>query len=328
MIFSNESNLRSVNDLQILSNQLKGMNFKEIIEEIYPSIKNIDDKGKLASYIPELATVNPDKFGIHISTIDQKHVGIGDCYEKFSVQSIAKVLSLSLAYSILGEDIWKRLGVEPSGNAFNSLVQLEVDNGIPRNPFINAGAIVISDILLSNLKHPKEDFLAFVRSISNNSEINYSSKIAESEKNVGYRNAALCNFIKSFGNIENEPADVLDFYFNLCSLEMNCKELSDLFLFLANNGRSIYDNKAILTKSQSKRINALMQTCGFYDESGEFAFKVGLPGKSGVGGGIIAIHPNQYTIAIWSPKLNTKGNSYKGMRFLEAFTTKSQLSIF
>jgi glutaminase len=302
--------------------------FKSIIEEIYHKIKVIEDKGELASYIPELAYVNVENFGIHISTLEQGNFGIGNYTDKFSIQSIAKVLSLALAYRMLGEKIWNRLGVEPSGTPFNSLVQLEVDNGIPRNPFINAGAIVISDILISNLENPKEDFLAFVRSLSNNSELNYSSSVAASEKEIGFRNVALCNFIKSFGNIENDPTKVLDFYFDLCSLEMNCQELSEAFLFLANNGCRTVDNLAILTKSQAKRINALMQTCGFYDESGEFAFKVGLPGKSGVGGGIIAVHPNQYTIAVWSPKLNKKGNSYKGMRFLEDFTTKSELSIF
>lgn len=304
------------------------MNFKEIIEEIYQKVENIDNKGELASYIPELANVDSKNFGVHISTINHLNFGIGNHLDKFSIQSISKVLSLTLAYSILGEKIWDRIGVEPSGTAFNSLIQLETDNGIPRNPFINAGAIVIADILVSNLKNPKEDFLAFVRNITNNIELNYSNKIAQSEKAVGFRNAALCNFIKSFGNIKNEPSDVLDFYFDLCSLEMNCKELSEIFLFLANNGCKIHDNKPILTKSQAKRINALMQTCGFYDESGEFAFKVGLPGKSGVGGGIIAIHPGQYAIAVWSPKLNKKGNSYKGMKFLEDFTTKSQFSIF
>ena len=304
------------------------MNWEEIIQATYEKVKNIDDKGQLASYIPELVKVDSESFGVHISTIDHINYGIGNFTEKFSIQSIVKVLSLSLAYQIVGDKIWTRLGVEPSGTAFNSLIQLEADKGIPRNPFINAGAIVISDILLSNLENPKKEFLSFIRSISNNSELNYSTEIAASEKNAGFRNVALCNFIKSFGNIHNEPSDVLDFYFDLCSLEMNCKELSELFLFLANDGRNIFDNKSILTKSQCKRVNALMQTCGFYDESGEFAFKVGLPGKSGVGGGIVAIHPNQYAIAIWSPKLNEKGNSYKGMRFLEEFTTKSQLSIF
>ena len=304
------------------------MNFEPLIREIYQKIKNIEDEGETASYIPELAQVDSGNFGVHISTINQDNFGIGNYNEKFSIQSIAKVLSLSLAYTIVGDKIWDRVGVEPSGTAFNSLIQLEADKGIPRNPFLNAGAIVISDILLSNLKNPKEDFLDFVRSISNNKTLEYSKRIAESEKTVGYRNVALCNFIKSFGTVENEPLEILDFYFDLCSLEMSCKELSEIFLYLANNGEGISSKKSILSESQSKRINALMQTCGFYDESGEFAFKVGLPGKSGVGGGIIAIHPDQYVIAVWSPKLNKKGNSYKGMKFLEEFTTKSELSIF
>ncbi len=304
------------------------MDLKEIIQEVYDHINSLEDEGTLPSYIPELANVDSELFAVHISTMEGMHFGIGDWQDKFSIQSIAKVLSLSLAYGALGGKIWERVGVEPSGSAFNSLVQLEADKGIPRNPFINAGAIVVSDILVSILDHPKEDFLAYVRSLSPNAEINYSNKIAESEKAVGYRNIALCHFLKSFGNIHNEPSAVIDFYFDLCSIEMNCKELSSLFLFLANNGTTVFDNRQVLTKSQSKRMNALMQTCGFYDESGEFAFKVGLPGKSGVGGGIIAIHPNQYAIAVRSPRLNEKGNSFKGMQFLEEFTTKSQLSIF
>ena len=304
------------------------MNYKEVIEEVFQKVNNIEDKGELASYIPELANIESRNFGVHISTTSHFNFGLGNFQEKFSIQSIAKVFSLCLAYKMLGVSIWKRLGVEPSGSGFNSLIQLETDYGIPRNPFINAGALVIADILISNLDNPKEDLLAFIRSLSKNQDINYSPKISASEKSVGFRNVALCNFIKSFGNIENEPNNVLDFYFDLCSLELSCKQLSELFLFLANNGKTMHDNNQILTKSQSKRINALMQTCGFYDESGEFAFKVGLPGKSGVGGGIIAIHPNQYAIAVWSPKLNEKGNSYKGMKFLEEFTTLSQRSIF
>ncbi|WP_276388311.1 glutaminase [Eudoraea chungangensis] len=304
------------------------MNIERIIQEVYQKIKGVDNKGKIATYIPELSKADPNKFGVHISTISQMNFGVGNYKDKFSIQSMAKVLSLSLAYRILGDKLWERVGVEPSGTAFNSLVQLEADKGIPRNPFLNAGAIVISDILLTHLENPKNDFLDFVQSLSYNSGISYSNRIAQSEKKVGYRNVALCNFIKSFDRIENEPTDVLDFYYDLCSLEMNCKELSELFLFLANNGNEIHSNKSILSESQSKRINALMQTCGFYDESGEFTFKVGLPGKSGVGGGIIAIHPDKYAIAVWSPKLNKKGNSYRGMKFLEEFTTRSELSIF
>lgn len=304
------------------------MNYQKIIKRVFKKIKNVEDKGSLASYIPELEHIDPSKFGVCISTVTGFSVGLGDFQENFSIQSIAKVLSFSLAYKIIGEQIWNRLGVEPSGTSYNSILQLETDKGIPRNPFINAGAMVIADILLSHLKQPKEELLAFIRNLAGNDNINYSARIAASEKSVGYRNIALCNFMKSFNNIENEPQEVLDFYFDLCSLEMTCEDLSNLFLFLANNGISAYDNQAILTNNQSKRINALMLTCGFYDESGEFAFKVGLPGKSGVGGGIIAVYPKHYTIAVWSPKLNEKGNSYKGVRFLEQFTTLTESSIF
>lgn len=304
------------------------MNYREAIEEAFSRVSKQKIKGELANYIPELATVDPYNFGVHLCTPDGFTFGLGNYREKFSIQSIAKVFSLTLAYKMLGVSIWQRVGVEPSGTRFNSLVQLESDNGIPRNPFINAGAIVVSDILLSLLKNPGEELLDFIKSLSSIKDIHYSPRISASERSAGYRNIAVCNFIKSFGNIINEPTDVLDFYFDLCSLEMSCEQLSALFMFLANNGITVHDNKQILTKSQSKRINALMQTCGFYDESGEFAFKVGLPGKSGVGGGIIAVHPNKYTIAVWSPELNEKGNSCKGMKFLEEFTTLSQQSIF
>lgn len=298
------------------------------IESVFEAVKKEGDQGSLATYIPELAGVNPDKFGVCLSTINKRQYKCGNATEKFSIQSIAKVLSLSMAYKIVGGEIWERTGVEPSGTAFNSLVQLETDNGIPRNPFINAGALVICDILMSRLKNPMEDFIAFVRDISDNPQLDYSPKIAESEKSVGYRNAALCYFIKSYGNIKNHPLDVLEFYFRLCSIEMNCVELSQTFLYLANQGRKTTDNKEILSLSQAKRINAIMQTCGLYDESGEFAYEVGLPGKSGVGGGIVAIFPNNYCIAVWSPRLNAKGNSHRGMRFLEQFTTKTESSIF
>ncbi|MGB5274721.1 MAG: glutaminase, partial [Flavobacteriaceae bacterium] len=174
----------------------------------------------------------------------------------------------------------------------------------------------------------KASFLEFVRDLSDLPDLEYSDKIADSEKASGYRNVALCNFIKSLGKIENDPATVLDFYFDMCSLEMNCRQLSYTLTYLANGGNKISNGSEIITKPQSKRINALMLTCGFYDESGEFAFKVGLPGKSGVGGGIVALVPHNYTIAVWSPPLNPNGNSFLGMKFLEEFTTHSDFTIF
>lgn len=303
-------------------------NYKKIIEDIYLDIKNVDDIGKIANYIPELASVDPTNFGIHITRVNKESFGVGHFEKKFSIQSVSKIIILTLAYKLEGEKLWNRVGVEPSGNPFNSLLQLERSLGKPRNPFINAGAIVICDVLLCHLKNPKEDFLNFCKEISNNPTLNYKEEVAYSEKNSSFRNVALCNFIKSFGNIKNNVEEVLDFYFHICSLEMSCKELSQTFLFLADPNFSTQKGNSIITLSQAKRINAIMLTCGFYDESGEFAFHVGLPGKSGVGGGIIAVFPEEYSIAVWSPKLNKKGNSYKGMLFLEKFTTKTSSSIF
>ena len=303
-------------------------NYKKIIEDIYLELKNIDDTGEVANYIPELATVSPDNFGVSITTTNKENFGVGDFDTKFSIQSISKVFALTLAYKFEDAELWERVNIEPSGNPFNSLLQLEANLGIPRNPFINSGAIVVCDVLCSHLKNPKEDFLDFCKEVSNNTDLKYNEKVAQSEKKSGFRNIALCNFIKSFGNIKNDVDEVLDFYFHICSLEMSCKELSKISLFLADDNFITHKGHRILTMSQAKRINAILLTCGFYDESGEFAFRVGLPGKSGVGGGIVAIHPDKYCIAVWSPKLNEKGNSYKGMLFLETFTTKTASSIF
>ena len=304
------------------------MNYHKIFSKINRQLNKTEDFGEVATYIPELGNVDPAKFGVHLTTINHQHYQFGDAEEKFSIQSIAKVLALVLAYKQEGEKLWERVGVEPSGTSFNSLFQLEFNKGIPRNPLINSGALVISDILVSHLKNPKDDFIEFVRNISGNPEINYCPRIAESEKLTGHRNAALVNLMKSFGNIKNDIDVVLDFYFNLCSIEMTCRELSQTFLFLAAYGVNPFTNERVLSISKSKRVNAIMQTCGFYDESGEFTFKVGLPGKSGIGGGIIAIHPGKYSIGVWSPRLNEKGNSHRGMKFLELLTTETKLSIF
>lgn len=304
------------------------MNYQAIISKIYNKLVSIEDKGNPAAYIPELAKVDIDNFGIYLSNINGSGAGEGDFDKPFSIQSISKVFSLCIAYGLLGEKMWSRVGVEPSGTAFNSLLQLENDNGIPRNPFLNSGAMVVCDILISHYENPKKDMLNAIREMTENYNLEYSPHIVESEKSAGFRNIALCNYIKSYGNIHNEPEVVLDLYFNLCSITLSCKALSKAFLFLANNGTTLSSKHQILSNSQCKRINAIMQTCGFYDESGEFTFKVGLPGKSGVGGGIIAVHPNNYTIAVWSPKLNLKGNSFKGMKFLEEFTTETKFSIF
>ncbi|EPJ53981.1 MAG: glutaminase [Osedax symbiont Rs2] len=304
------------------------VNYQCVFSEIIAELQHVDNLGEVASYIPELAHVDAHKLGIHLTTLDNSHFSAGDAQEKFSIQSISKVLSLTLAFSLLGSKLWSRVGVEPSGSAFNSLVQLEYERGIPRNPFINAGAIVVCDVLISLLKNPKKQLLAFVRKVAASDNIHYNERVAVSEILSGHRNYALIHLMRDFGNIQNDVEQVLDLYFYLCSIEMNCSELAGAFMFLAGGGINPFGGEVIVSPSKTKRINTIMQLCGFYDEAGEFSFRVGLPGKSGVGGCIVAVHPGKYSIAVWSPKLNKKGNSYLGMKVLEMLTSKTESSIF
>ncbi len=303
------------------------MELQPILQSILSEIEPMRGQGEPAVYIPELASVNPDRFGICVQMMDGTCQGVGDFQEKFSIQSISKVFSLMLALHKVGSRIWERVGVEPSGSRFNSLMQLEYEKGIPRNPFINAGAIVVCDILVSQFKDPKMEVLSLVNDLADQQGISFNYKVAASEKQFGYRNFAMAYFLKSFDNLENEVDEVLDLYFHICSIEMTCEELAKSFLFFANHGHSPNRNQ-FLTISQTKRLNALMQTCGFYDEAGEFSFEVGLPGKSGVGGGIVAVHPQAYSVAVWGPRLNKKGNSVMGMAALELLTSKLERSIF
>ncbi|WP_211093179.1 glutaminase [Flammeovirga agarivorans] len=306
----------------------QAIDYQSIINEIYRDLMFEEDFGQIATYIPELAKVSPNKFGVHLYTHDGFNYSIGDAREKFSIQSISKVFSLSIALSLLGPALWKRVGVEPSGTAFNSIVQLEYERGIPRNPFINPGAIVVADLLVTYLKDTKKEFLEYIRALTGVDTIDYDKDVAKSEQRSGYKNSAHVNMLKSFGNIKNDVEEVLDFYYHQCSLSMTCEELGKAFHKFSDTNSVFSYNGIHLSQSQVKRINAIMLMCGFYDESGEFAFKVGLPGKSGVGGGIVAILPNKYTISVWSPRLNNKGNSYMGVRFLKQFTTRTNQSIF
>lgn len=303
------------------------MEYQKIIEGIYEDIRMYSKEGKQADYIPALAKVDPDQFGMCLYTTDGEEHPFMSADVPFSIQSISKVFSLALCLSLMGEELWKRVGKEPSGTAFNSLVQLEIEKGIPRNPFINAGAIVLSDILISELKDPETEFLRFVRALCDDETIDYNMEVALSERETGYLNAAIANLLKYHGTIRNNIEDVLMFYFKMCSVEMSCKQLSKAFLAFTNYKPFEYAGYKLST-SRIKRLNAVMQTCGFYDEAGEFSYLVGLPGKSGVGGGIVAIYPMRYAVAVWSPRLNSKGNSVMGMKALELLTTETQESIF
>ncbi len=285
-------------------------------------------QGKVADYIPALSEINPKKFGMAVHLVNGESFFVGDAKESFSIQSISKVFTLSMAMSLGYDDLWKRVGREPSGSKFNSLVQLEHEKGIPRNPFINAGAHVITDIIFSNYENPKESIINFVRNLSHNNKIDFDYEVAKSERATGNRNLAMGYFMKSFGNIHNQVREVLDVYFHQCSIAMNCFDLSKSFLYLANNGVMPSTGERIISVKDSDRINALMLTCGMYDSVGDFAYRVGLPSKSGVGGGIISIIPGQMSVAVWSPGLSESGNSLAGTYALEQFVNYTGKSIF
>ena len=303
------------------------MDYQQILEDIYKEILPYAGKGNQANFIPALAKVNPDQFGMCLETVSGEVYPFMQADTRFSIQSITKVFAVAMCLSLKGEDMWKRVGKEPSGTAFNSLVQLEVEKGIPRNPFINAGAIVLSDILISSLEDPEGEFLRFIRELCGDESIDFNMEVAMSERECGYLNAAIANLLKYHGTIENDIERVLMFYFKMCSVEMSCRELAKAFTAFTNC--KPFDFASFkLSQSRIKRMNAVMQTCGFYDEAGEFSYLVGLPGKSGVGGGIVAIYPMRYAVTVWSPRLNSKGNSVMGMKALELLTTATQESIF
>jgi len=302
--------------------------YQGLIDGVYSDVQPYFGRGKVADYIPALARVRPDQLGIALQTLDGQTAAAGDSEIRFSIQSISKTFSLALAFVLEGNDLWKRVGVEPSGNPFNSLIQLEFENGKPRNPFINAGALVVTDVLCRHYDDPKSVILNFIRSLAGESAIHFDDEVAASEKTTGFRNQSLAWFLKSCGNLHSDVDTVLDVYFHQCSIAMNCRELSRAFLFLANHGVHPYTGEALLTRSQAKRLNAILLTCGFYDQAGEFAFRVGMPGKSGVGGGVAAFIPGELAIAVWSPELNEYGNSVVGMQALEWFTTRTGRSIF
>lgn len=304
------------------------MDYSALIHNIYHECAHEPITGQVADYIPELAKVDPNQFGLCLATIEGESFSVGDAKTRFSIQSIVKVFLLAMVYQRVDEDLWQRVGVEPSGGAFNSLALLEFEAGIPRNPFINAGALVLVDIMLSEWLDPKAAGLAFVRRLANDDSIDFDEAVAASEAAFGHRNGALVALMKSFGNIKNDIFAVLDVYFHMCSIEMSCEQLARAFLVFANAGRDIETKQNILSSTQTRRINALMQTCGFYDESGDFAFHVGLPGKSGVGGGIAAVYPNKFAVVSWSPPLNAKGNSEKSLHALQRLTTQFGKTIF
>jgi len=311
-----------------MKTQNRHIDFSAILGEIASEIADLPAKGKVADYIPALARIDPDQYAVSVQTVDGEEYGHGCVDTPFSIQSISKVLT---AIMVLKEEdilLWERVGVEPSGNAFDSLVQLEYESGIPRNPFINAGALVVTDELLEIYDDPKKFLITGVQKLSGDDDVNYDTEVATSEYETSDRNRALGHYLKSQGNLKNEVEAVLDLYCHQCSIAMSARSLARSFLFLANDGVIPLRDHRVLSPSQSRRINSVMLTCGFYDQAGEFAYLVGMPGKSGVGGGIVAVVPGHLSIAVWSPRLNEHGNSVFGVETLRLFTDKTGLAIF
>ncbi|MEV7726967.1 glutaminase [Streptomyces sp. NPDC087917] len=303
------------------------MDYQTLLEQIAADTAPLVGSGTPAEYIPALASVDPTRFGMALADVDGNVYGVGDWRVPFSTQSVTKVFSLALALAEGGDSLWERVGREPSGNPFNSLVQLEYESGIPRNPFINAGALVVTDRLQSLTGDASSELLDFLRQESGNPGIGFDAEVAASEQEHGDRNAAVAHFMASYGNIDNPVPALLDHYFWQCSIEMTCADLALAARFLARHGLRA-DGSRLLTRSEAKQINAVMLTCGTYDAAGEFAYRVGLPGKSGVGGGVLAVVPGHCTLAVWSPGLDPKGNSVAGVAALDRFTTLTGLSIF
>ena len=301
-----------------------------IVEEISEEMRDRADRGSVAAYIPELARVDPRSFGLAVAdTAGNVAVG-GDGETPFSIQSISKVFTLILALGMIGDRLWRRVGREPSGSPFNSIVQLERERGVPRNPFINAGAIAVTDVILSG-HQPREalgEILRFMRFLADDPAITIDEAVAASEKRTGFRNAALAYYMKSFEVIENPVDYTLGVYFHHCAIAMSCRQLALAGRCLAYDGRNPATGLSVVSPERARRINAVMLTCGHYDGSGDFAYRVGLPGKSGVGGGILAIAPGKASIAVWSPGLDRQGNSHLGRIALELLTKRLGWSIF
>ena len=301
-----------------------------LLNEICGEMSAREDFGKVADYIPELAKQDGRKFGMAVTTVDGQTFSSGLADEAFSIQSVSKVFALTMALGKVGDSLWSRVGREPSGSAFNSIVQLEHERGIPRNPFINAGAIVVTDVILAGHK-PKEtigEILRFIRSLADDETIFVDRDVAKSETETGFRNAALANYMRAFGNLHHPVEETLGTYYHQCSIAMSCNQLSRAGLYLANSGINPLTGIKVVPTSRVRRINAIMLTCGHYDGSGDFAFRVGLPGKSGVGGGILAIMPNQASVAVWSPGLDENGNSRLGTIALEMLVARTGWNVF
>lgn len=301
-----------------------------VVDDIVEEMFAIPEWGEASDFLPELAKVDVHQFGLAVLTCDGEMVAGGDADRPFTLQSISKVFSLTLALERFGDDVWQRVGREPSGDPYNSIVDLERHQGCPRNPFINPGALVIIDMLL---EHRRGDGLPdFVRDriveLLGGEEVSLDDEVLRSEESASFTNRALANLAKSFGNLHHAVDDVMEVYVRQCAIALSCRQLARAgrhLLVDRADADSQADSEAV---RRARRVASLMMTCGQYDGSGDFAFRVGLPAKSGVSGGILAIVPNIASIAVWSPGLDENGNSLLGTLALERLSEEMDWSVF
>ncbi|UEL29184.1 glutaminase [Pseudarthrobacter sp. L1SW] len=298
-----------------------------LLEDLVRSHRPHDERGSVPANIPFLAEVPFNRFGIAVATASGQVFSSGDADVPFSIQSISKVFTLAMAlHGDTTGRLWSRVLREPSGTAFNSLVQLEVEHGIPRNPFINAGALVVTDHLMERTSDAATWLLRFLTTQAGSTGPYIDEAAAASELSGSARNLALAHFLKDFGNLQQTAESVVENYVRQCSIMMTCIELAKAGLFLAREGQGTIG--PVLSPSDAKRVGSIMLTCGMYDAAGEFAYRVGLPGKSGVGGGILVIVPGECSICVWSPRLDAKGNSLAGTAALADLSDRTGWSVF
>ncbi|WTW92082.1 glutaminase [Streptomycetaceae bacterium NBC_01309] len=306
----------------------RDIDFAAVVDFVTSAVAPHIGAGKVADYIPDLGRVDPNQFGFAVATVDGAVHTAGDSDVRFAIESISKMFTLAL---VLARDddggLWQRVLREPSGEPFNSLIQLEIEKGIPRNPFINPGAIVVTDHLHTLTGNAYDATRTLLRDETGNPDLHADGITHGSEAYSGDRNRALAYLMADFGNLHNPVPVALDHYFRQCSIMITCTELAKAGLLLARRGRRA-DGTRLISADDARRITAIMTTCGTYDEAGEFAYRVGLPCKSGVGGGILAVVPGRCAVAAWGPGLDPKGNSVAAAVALETFATVSGCSLF
>jgi glutaminase len=306
------------------------MDYQALVDEVLADVSAYKGQGNLASYIPALAQVDPNKLGLALVLNDGSSFCAGDADEPFSIQSISYVFALCLALHHVKASLWNHVGREPAGAALNSVSQLEIDKGRPRNPMTSAGALVLCDQLMGaeGADVAVSELVGFMRDRSGDEAVNIDERIVMSESRAGAFNRSMAHLIAAFGNLAHPVEEVLSVYYRICSVAMSCRQLAQAALFLGFDGIDPRTGDAVTIPSRSRRINALMLTCGHYDNSGDFAFRVGLPGKSAVSGGILAVIPGKGAACVWSPGLNAAGTSLAGAMALERLAERTGWSVF